>query len=288
MGFNTTTYQLVTPPEQAMSWSAYEAIINKEWAELLARNDTAERDFHSFFERHPCCLPQLYRLFQQGGHGVFPGAVVSQPVLPGFVKKVPDFLYLARDSACVYAVLIEIEHPAKPWATTAGQPSAEFTQATNQISDWKSWFNDPLNVAKFQADYRIPADWLRSRAFAQKYILIYGRRTDPTLSETFNKKRRHLERPDEVYMTYDRIAPQQEASHCLCATLDGTGYRALTVPPTFELGPNLEVGMKAIREKPQAVERSPYLSAVRKKFLMERWPYWDNWSGSISWSTDWE
>lgn len=269
-----------------MPWDAYEAIMRGEWAALLAKDGTTEDDFQEFFERHPCCLPQMDRLFQRGGHGAFPGAVVSQPVLPGFGEKVPDFLYIARDSACVYVVLIEIEHPAKPWATASGHSSAEFTQAINQISDWKTWFNNPLNVAKFQSDYRIPTDWLQSRAFAQKYILIYGRRDDPSLSEAFNKKRRYLERADEVHMTYDRIHPNRDAAHCLCVTLDGKGYRALTVPPTIELGPNMEHGVNTIRDKTAAVARNPYLSEIRRKFLVERWPYWDNWNGSFRRSID--
>jgi hypothetical protein len=232
MSFSLTpTYKIVSPPEAAMKWETYEPIIKNEWTALLARGDTTERDFQEFFERHPCCLPQMYPLFQRGGHGPYPGAIVSQPSLPGLSRKIPDFLYITRDSTCVYAVLIEIEHPSKPWATSSGQSSAEFTQATNQISEWKAWFNDPLNVAQFQAAYRIPTDWLRSRAFSQKYILIYGRRADPTLTEAFNKKRRHLEREDEVYMTYDRIKPDPDASQCISVTIDGEGYRALRYHP---------------------------------------------------------
>jgi hypothetical protein len=286
MSFLSTSYELVSPPEPAMPWPTYESIIQGEWDALLAKDDTTERDFQEFFERHPCCLPQMDRLFQRGGHGPYPGAIVSQPVLPGFGKKVPDFLYIARDSACVYAVLIEIEHPLKPWATASGQPSAEFTQATNQITDWKAWFADSLNVAKFKSDYRIPEVWLRSRAFAQKYILIYGRRKDPTLTEAFNKKRRHLERSDEVYMTFDRIHSNKDAAHCLCVTLDITGYRALSVPPTIELGPMMDYGVNSIRDKASAVAGNRYLSEARKKFLIERWPYWDNWNGTVRRSTD--
>ncbi|WP_438479771.1 Shedu anti-phage system protein SduA domain-containing protein [Oleiharenicola lentus] len=279
MNILATTYQTVIPPEPAMSWKSYEAIIKREWSDLFARTDTTERDFQVFFEQHPCCLPDMGRFFPGGGHGAFPGAVVSQPVLHGFAKKVPDFLYIARDSACVYTVLVEIEHPSKSWATAGGQPSAEFTQATNQITDWKSWFSDPLNTAKFKEDYGIPQEWLRSREFSQKYILVYGRRQDPTLTEAFNKKRKHLERTDEVYMTYDRIRPNRDAAQYLCVTRDAAGYRALTVPPTIELGPFLEHGVKTIRDKTQAVANNPYLSTVRKKFLVDRWPYWDSWGG---------
>ena len=204
------TYQIVVPPEKAMSWDAYVEIVSREWQALLANTGSVEKDFQEFFERHTCCLPQMYPVFKRGAHGPYPGTIISQPVLPGFSRKVPDFLYITRDSATVCAVLIEIEHPAKAWATSAGQQSAEFTQATNQIADWKSWFGEPLNIAQFQKLYRIPSDWIQSRSFEQRYFLIYGRRSDPTLTEAFNKKRKLLERENECHMTYDRIEPQRE------------------------------------------------------------------------------
>jgi hypothetical protein len=49
----------------------------------------------------------------------------------------------------------------------------------------------------------------------------------------------------------------------------------------------MEYGVKEIREKASAVARNRYLSAVRKKFLIERWPYWDGWEGGgVRRSTD--
>ena len=134
-----------------------------------------------------------------------------------------------------YVVLIELEHPAKPWATSAGQQVADFTQATNQIADWKCGFREPLNVAQFQRSYRIASDWIQSRTFEQRYFLIYVRRSGPSLTEAFSKKRKLLERENEDHMTYDRIAPQREMD-CLCAKLDEKGYRAISIPPTLELG----------------------------------------------------
>lgn len=272
------TYQIVIPPEKAMSWDNYVGIISQEWQMLLLNNNSIEKDFQEFFERHTCCLPRMYPIFKRGAHGPYPGAIISQPVLPGFSKKVPDFLYITRDSATVYAVLIEIEHPAKPWATSAGQQSSEFTQATNQIADWKSWFNDPLNIAQFQKQYQIPEDWIRSRTFEQRYFLIYGRRTDPSLTDAFNKKRKHLERENEWHMTYDRIEPHRDMD-CLCAKLDENGYRAISIPPTLELGPMWADEGRMIRDKETAVRANRYLSDVRKNFLISRWPYWDSWNG---------
>ena len=48
-------------------------------------------------------------------------------------------MWITRDSVAVYVVLIEIEAPAKPWATVRGQRSSKLTQAESQIKDWKVW-----------------------------------------------------------------------------------------------------------------------------------------------------
>src|SRR5438552_1960457 len=129
------SYEVVTPPAPPMVWDDYVATMESEWNALLSSNSVAESDFQEFLERHPCYLPQVDHFFGgRGGHGPYPSAVITQPVLPGYSRKIPDFLWIARDSATVYAVLIEIEDPKKSWATSAGQSSAEFTQGTNQIA----------------------------------------------------------------------------------------------------------------------------------------------------------
>lgn len=282
------SYEIVTPPEPAMSWEAYSEIIQNEYASLLDRKDTPESDFQKFFEENPCFLPAAYGIFHAGAHGPYPGAVISQPRLPGLSEKIPDFLYITRDSESVYVILIEIEHPGKPWATKTGQPHSAFTQATHQITQWKQWFGRPENITLFQRDYRIPEDWVRTRYFQQKYILIYGRRNDLSLTEAVNRGRALLPRDDEIYMTFDRLRPQYDMQHCLCAKLDNDGYHAISVPGTFQLGPCRDVGVEKIRGKKEAVMKNRFISDIRKEFLVSRIPYWDAWSGGMCFSGDYE
>ena len=267
-------YQMVDPPESSMPWELYAATVEKELSDLLEDPEACEDKFQDFFERHPCCLPRLYPFCRRGAHGPFPYAVISQPVLPGISGHVPDFLYITRDSATVFAVLIEIERPFKKWATKGGQPSAAFTQATDQITDWKSWFSDPSNIRLFQESYQIPSDWVRFRSFEQRYFLVFGRRDDPTITPAFNRKRKQLERVNEFYMTYDRICPDREMEDCLCVKLDRDGYRAISVPPTFRLGPAWIEDLRMIRDVEVAIKNNQYLSKIRKDFLLQRLPYW--------------
>jgi hypothetical protein len=197
------TYKIVKSPYPAMGWEKYKKIILKEWKELLEKIDrVTERDFQHFFESHPCMLPWIYGVFGVGAHGMFPSALISQPVLPSFTRKVPDFMFIARDSAAVYAVLIEIEDPRKPWATSNGCPSAKLTQAINQLKEWQAWFSQPLNCKQFKGYYNIPQEFLNYRQFLQKYILIYGRQSEAMSNPEFAKKRFSLQGLNEVFSNY--------------------------------------------------------------------------------------
>lgn len=255
-----------------MSWAAYQEIVQLEWKDLLAPDGPkAERAFQEFFERHPCMLP----VFGGGHHGLFPSAIISQPRLPSLDESIPDFLIISSDSATIYVQFIEIEAPNKPWATKSGQPSREFKQAVDQIKTWKAWFSDPVNVLQFQRTYRVPGSG--GRTLVPRYVLIYGRRSDPTLTELFTKKRYHSQDDDELFMTYDRLYPDEMLARALTVRKDRRGYRAISVPPTVRLNFNDADHWALIRDKNKAIQRSPYLSEARRAFLLERWPYWDAW-----------
>jgi len=275
------SYSIVNSLEPPMSWNDYEQTVLHEWSSLLESSQSSpdERSFQSFFERHPCMLPCG---IEGGHHGVFPLALISQPPLSGLGGKIPDFLWIVRDSASVYAVLVEIEEPSKPWATESGQQNAKLTQAINQIKDWKSWFKNPTNETRFIEDYRIPQFLTRKRSFEQRYILVYGRRSDPTLTEKFNKKRIELQGENEIYMTYDRLFPNQYYDQNLTVKLDDEGYKAISVPPTIKLSPSNAKDRSLIRDKEIAIRKNNYLSTPRKEFLINRLEYWDNWARDCS------
>ena len=272
------TYKIVSAPAKAWDWHRYEKILAKKWSYLLnSQHNHCEKHFQEFFELHPCMLP-WYGEIGRGGHGMFPNALISQPILPGLASKTPDFMWITSDSSSVFVVLIEIEDPNKSWATKKGQQSAKLTQAINQLKEWQQWFSQPLNEEQFKKDYRIPSDLLDVRSFQKIYILIYGRRSDPSLTGSFNKKRVLLENKNEIYMTYDRIKPNRELKDCLTVKLDKSGYTALHVQPTIRLGPVHAKYSSLIRLKHSAVNRNIYLSQARKQFLNSRWQYWDTWA----------
>jgi hypothetical protein len=267
-----TSYELVTNGPAAMHWGDYEAVITRDWQALLSSGACGdERVFQTFLERHPCLVPGPFGLFGTSGHAPYPAAVISQPVLPDFTRKTPDFMWIAKSSSAICPVLIEIEAPSKRWFTKEGRPRAELTQALDQLTEWKTWFAEPLNAAQFCKYYRIFDDF-------RPYILIYGRESEPNSSRNRIQKRVHLSRPDEFLMTFDRLRPEPKASDFLCARIDAEGYRAITVPPTIHLGPVLANDPAQIRGKKKATHASPHLSDERRAFLVQRFDYWDRWS----------
>lgn len=273
------TYELVKPPVPAIDWQSYEALVFREWADLLKEQERSpnERQIQQYLERHPCLLPWVEGELGVGHHGCFPAAVITQPKLSGLSAKYPDFMWIARDSVTVYPVLIEIETPMKPWFTKSGQPHNTLTQAINQLREWKQWFSSPANLIKFKKQFALPS-WLEGRAFQPRYVLIYGSRRDQTLNARTNPRRAIQNAADEIFLTFDRLAPHPNLRNYLTVRLDKDGYRAVSVPATLELGPFYAEFWSLIRGKGEALEASPHLSDERRRFLVERWPYWDEWA----------
>lgn len=271
------TYIIEKATTPAMHWEQYNELVTSEWDKLLSKNQAIEQEFQEFFERHPCMLPRVYDIIGQGSHCSWPSALISQPVLPTFTRKIPDFMWIASDSISIYAVLIEIETPSKPWATDNGQQHHLLTQAINQIKEWKVYFSDPLNSEQFKKYYQIPDKLFKTRAFLQKYILVYGRRDSATKNNEFARKRAFIANDDEHLMTYDRLLPNKMLSNYICVKLDKEGYKAISIPPTLQLNPFQAEDWSNIRNKREAVQKCKYIDDDRKQFLIRRWKYWDDW-----------
>lgn len=147
------TYKLESGPPP-LTWERYSELVRRDWRDLL---DSAEHHdeaiFQKFLETHPCMVSGGQSMSGPSGHSAVPAAMITQPSLPGFSEHIPDFLWIATDSLHIYAVLVEIESPKKKMFTKGGQPTAQFTQAQNQIAHWKSWFRDASNQRLFCEHY---------------------------------------------------------------------------------------------------------------------------------------
>jgi hypothetical protein len=258
-----------------ISWEEYEKHIKKEFNDLLINNPQEEKVFQNFFEKYPCMLPGAFGLLVESGHYPFNATVISQPELVGLSTKIPDFLWISCTSMTVYPVFIEIEAPHKEWFISSGQPSEKFIQAQNQLTEWNVWFSNPNHQMLFFDFYGVPSSFYKQRSIVPLYLLIYGRNSEFKKKPELNQKREHLQRDHEFYMTYDRLSPSYKASDLLCSYVKTAKYYAISVPATFQLGPNLAQYYSYINEKEQAVSNNNLISKERKEFLINRIPYWD-------------
>lgn len=261
-------HRLAVP--QAMGWDEYRSTLINEWTNFLNSADPRdEAAFQAFLEQHPSLLPGPYGTVHGRYHGPMLGVVYAQPELPGFRAKRPDFLLFEQDSATVYAILIEIEAPSKPWCTNQGTPSALFTKAIDQLRDWKSWFSKPTNVLAFQDLYGLREE---TRRFVQHYVLVYGRRDEANRLASFATKRHDLAGSEEFLMTYDRLNPTGSAD--LTVKLDRSGpdtkLRVVSIPPTFTLNQRNAKWFTSLLGIEEAIQKIPFVSEARKSFLLER------------------
>ena len=120
MAFEERPFTLVTPPESAMSWERYKHLASGELRELLNSGECDERKYQELLENHPTLVPAGYPAVDAGQNGMFPPAVITQPLLSGLQSRIPDFAAITHDSGTVYATLVEIESPCKSWATAKG------------------------------------------------------------------------------------------------------------------------------------------------------------------------
>ncbi|MBX5024474.1 Shedu anti-phage system protein SduA domain-containing protein [Rhizobium lentis] len=271
------TYSIKSGPP-AMAWVEYSQLVTRDWTALLDQGDVAsEATFQSFLETHPCMVPGGQSMSGPSGHSAYPAALIAQPRLPGFMERIPDFLWIATDSLHIYPVLIEIESPSKKMFTRGGQPTADFTQAQTQLTHWKRWFSQPANHQIFKEHFCDfgHAKW---RTLLPQYVLIYGRRSEIEARPELNSIRAHLSRTDEYYMTFDRLHPIRDHDQYMTTRVSNGRLEAISVPPTLELGPLLAHYRSHIFGKELAVRTSPYLSNERREFVAVRFKYWDDWA----------
>lgn len=260
-----------TPTDpQPVNWEEFAEKLRQEWRLLLDSNPS-ETSIQSFLEKYPCLLPRPYSLFQGGHHGPFPAAVITQPVLPSYNSRRPDFLWLSADSMNYWAVPIEIERPQKRWFTNKGIPSGSLNQAIDQLRDWKRWFSEPHNVQAFQEYYEIPR--LSHQVFSCHYVLAYGRRQEATQGPG-KKKRPFIKQHDETFMSLDRLEPDRELANVITVRREGDSYRAMHVQPTLELYRFNCAGWEVVEGVEDAIQANVEISPDRKAHLLTKLGMW--------------
>ena len=271
------TYKVESAPT-AVSVEDYSTATEAKFFQILD-NNPKESTIQRFLEQHPAFVPGARTPGSPSGHPPLHNALITQPELPGLSSRHPDFMWIASHSKTWYPTLIEIERPDKKLFKSNGIPRAEFTEAYNQLAQWRNWFSEPDNVLKFIREYGVPDDIVRYRSMKLHMILVYGRRSEFEDDSAISKQRSALvPGDDEELMSYDRLRIDKDLRDAITIRGIGSGnYRAVSIPPTFTLGPVFAPRLLRIKEFDAAIRKAD-ISAERVEFLLRRLEYWRNWA----------
>jgi len=271
------------PPEP---FENYAVRARSEYQRLLGW-DAPEDHFQSFFERNPCSVPGVRSV---GAHpSAFPAhsLLISQPRLVGLRERRPDFMWVAVNSVACHPTLVEIERPSKTVFTSSGVPSAQFSHARHQLTQWRSWFSVPANVQTFISAYNLDRYHWVDRV-DPKYILLYGRRSEFSSHPERIRDRSHLlDERDEFLVSYDRVSFDSVLGNAITVvTKPNQRFQALAVQSTFCLGPSDAGRLVHIDGLDDAITANEEIPPARKDFLCSRLAYWTDWAHERSQSRD--
>lgn len=211
-----------------------------------------------------------------GHHGSTHMAVFSEPELTGAGRKFePDFMWITRSTSLITPILIEIEKPSKRWFRQNGRPTAEFTQAHDQLNDWRSWFARDANRVMFRDRYMFGERYV-DRPIQPAYVLIYGRseefgpgggHIDPA---SLRHKRDQQRAADESFMTFDSLAPRFDHADAVTVRMTATGAEAVAFSPMYGTDTNSGQVAADIRDIDAALDRTVMITDERRSYLKER------------------
>lgn len=269
-------YKMAQNPPAPISWEEYSNKSYIEYQKLLRDHGDDEAVFQRFFEKNPSFVPGAFELSAPSGHYPFTQSLISEPKLRGVLfDRIPDFIWLAQDSLSFTPVLIEIERPNKKTFTSTGTQTAELSQALGQIAEWKSILGNAVNILTFYDCFRIP-ERMRKKKFSPQYALIYGRRAEFESDPFLTQKRANLAPEGVKLISFDRLHPDPNAIDLLCTTLSHGVYEVKTIPPFYRYSPMTADNLSVVTGFKDAIPNIEYISDERKKFLQDRYSYWEN------------
>lgn len=272
-------YKLMDNVPREIEWDKYCQKVEEEYCKILEASNS-EDVLQKFFEENPSLIPGALELIGQSGHCPYMGALITQPEIGCNIKRKPDFMWMAQDGLTFCPVFIEIEKPSKQMFTKNKTPSAEFTQAINQIDEWKVIFNKPENILNFYEKYNIPLS-MRKKIFEPQYLLVYGRREEYIDDEHLTRLRKKKENENVVIMSFDRLRPISDYKQFVtCKLVDGK-YHVVNISPTFRYRHVCAKDLYNWIGFNDAIDSMKYTSDERKKFLKERYDYWYSFKGEV-------
>ncbi|MDK9499901.1 DUF4263 domain-containing protein [Streptomyces katrae] len=266
-----------------LPWEQYSDKVLSEWYALLSQ-EPEEDAVQSFLELHPSLIPGGSGDVGPGGHhGSDMGAVFRRPKLEGAGRSFePDFMWVTRSSGLVTPILIEIEKPSKRWFKQNGRPTSEFTEARDQLNDWRSWFAREGNQALFREKFFFLGDRYLNRPIEPQYVLIYGRESEFKVGgghgnpDALRYKRDQQRGNHETFMTFDALRPRYDHSRSMTLTMTSQGPELFAFSPVYGTSAFVGTGALLLGDPDEALARSVMMSQERRAYLGKRWRYWQD------------
>lgn len=265
-----------------MDWQRYSDTVLQEWYALLL-TDPDEPAVQEFLEYHPAMIPGGSGDVGPGGHhGSDLHAVFARPTLSGAGRSFePDFMWVTRSSSVITPILIEIEKPSKQWFTIEGRPTATFSQAHDQLNDWRTWFSRSGNDKIFREQYLLLDDDPH-KPLVPQYVLIYGRAAEFQFGgrhknpDELTSKRNGMRLPDEKFYTFDSLKPRFEHNSSITFKMRATGPEPYAFSPMFMPGPWISDGALILGDFSQALTRTKLMSDERRTYINTRLNHWQD------------
>lgn len=264
-----------------LAWEFYSDQVLSDWYSLLSQ-DPEENEVQRFLELHPSMIPGGSGDIGPGGHhGSELSAVFRLPNLTGSGRAFqPDFMWVTRSTSLITPILIEIEKPSKRWYKKDGRPTSDFTEAHDQLNDWRSWFARDGNKALFREKFLILGERYEDRSLEPQYVLVYGRKSEFGIEgghanpRGMRYKRDQQRRADESFMTFDSLRPRFDHSNSVTLTMTVEGPKIYAFSPVYGTGTHTGKGALLLGDPHDALDRSVMMSEERRVYLAKRWSYW--------------
>ena len=273
------SYEVITNGPKEIEWDEYYRLTMEEYHRLLKTKGDDEAAFQKFFEENPSMLPGGLELFGHSGHYPHMNSLITQPALGTYLKRKPDYVWLAQDSLTFCPVFIEIEKPNKKMFTQANIPSADFNQALNQIDEWRMLLNKPVNQLAFFDYYDIPKR-VRDKVFEPQFLLVYGRREEYADSEYLQNLRKQKEKDRVAIMSFDRLRPLSDYKQFVTCKVKEKEYEVVAIPPTFRYVAGEADVLYRWKNFYELIDFMKNASQERKEFLKSRYDYWTSFKGT--------
>jgi Domain of unknown function (DUF4263) len=175
---------------------------------------------------------------------------------------------------------VEIEKPSKRWFRRDGRPTSEFTEAHDQLNDWRSWFARDGNEGLFRERFLFLSEKYEDRPLEPQYVLVYGRESEFGIGgghvnpSGLRYKRDQQRGMNESFMTFDALRPRFDHSNSMTLTMTAQGPKIHAFSPVYGTDTSVGKGALLLDDPHDALDRSVMISDERRAYLAKRWSYW--------------